>query len=165
MPGEASRELAVLLERRVRRVIGGDGVDGAVGERLAQRVDVLGLAQRRVHLAGGVVADARAASVSSRWCGVTSRVTAMPRDFRLAQDAHRAQRRDVRDVVARAVYSASSTSRATMMSSATRGQPRSPSRARHGALVHLGAVGERVILGVLDHGQVEVLARTRARGA
>ena len=33
-------ELAVFLEGRVRRVIGGDGVDGAVGERLAQRGDV-----------------------------------------------------------------------------------------------------------------------------
>ena len=41
----------------MRRVIGGDGVDGAVGERLTQSGDVFVGAQRRVDLAGGVVAE------------------------------------------------------------------------------------------------------------
>ena len=36
---------------RVRRVVGGDAVDRAVGERLAQRLDVALGAQRRAHLA------------------------------------------------------------------------------------------------------------------
>ena len=57
--GRGLAELAVLLERRVRRVVGRDAVDRAVGERLAERGDVLVLAERRVHLARGVVADER----------------------------------------------------------------------------------------------------------
>ena len=48
--------LAVLVLRGVRRVVGGDRVDRAVGERLAQRLDVLGGAQRRVDLVDRVVA-------------------------------------------------------------------------------------------------------------
>ena len=65
----------------------------------AQRLDVLGLAQRRVHLAGGVVAEQRLVGeqeVVRRHLGGDGDAARL----RLAQDAHRAQRRDVRDVVA-----------------------------------------------------------------
>ena len=57
-----------------------------------------------------------------------------------------------------------------MMSSATRGQPRRPRRVEMIALVHLRALGERVIFGVLDDREIEgarVLERAahdRARG-
>ena len=51
-----------------------------------------------------------------------------------------------------------------MTSSATRGQPRSPRRVLTRALVHLRALGERVILGVLDERQVE-RARVLERAA
>ena len=52
-------ELELLLLRRVRRVVGGDGVDGAVGEPLAQRLHVLGRAQRRIHLEVRIVVARR----------------------------------------------------------------------------------------------------------
>ena len=47
--------LAVLVLVRVRRVVGGDDVDGAVGQAGAQRLDVGGRAQRRVDLVDRVV--------------------------------------------------------------------------------------------------------------
>ena len=47
--------LAVLVLVRVRRVVGGDDVDGAVGQPVAQRLDVGGRAQRRVDLVDRVV--------------------------------------------------------------------------------------------------------------
>ena len=49
-------ERVLLVVARVRRVVGGDRVDGAVGQRVAQRGDVLVGAQRRVHLVDRVVA-------------------------------------------------------------------------------------------------------------
>ena len=49
-------EGVLLVVTRVRCVVGRDGVDGAVGERGPQRLDVLGRAQRRVDLEGRVVA-------------------------------------------------------------------------------------------------------------
>ena len=65
-PGDAERrmiELDVLLVVVVRRVVGGDDVDAAVGNALEHRIAVGGLAQRRVHLDVGVVrAPARRAS-------------------------------------------------------------------------------------------------------
>ena len=48
-------ELALLGVVVVRRVIGGDAVERAVGERRADRIAILRLAQRRVHLGVGVV--------------------------------------------------------------------------------------------------------------
>ena len=58
-PGRGLGHLDVLVEDAVRRVVGRDAVDRPVGERAAQRLDVLGLAQGRVHLARGVVAEQR----------------------------------------------------------------------------------------------------------
>ena len=52
-PGGAHRRLLerhLLLLARVRRVVGGDAVDGAVAQALDQRLPVLLGAQRRVHL-------------------------------------------------------------------------------------------------------------------
>ena len=43
-------ELHVLFHRRVGRVIGGDGVDGPVGQRLAQRRDVAVVRRGGLHL-------------------------------------------------------------------------------------------------------------------
>ena len=48
-------ELEHLLVRVVRRVVGGDHVDAAVGDAREHRVAVRGFAQRRVHLEVGVV--------------------------------------------------------------------------------------------------------------
>ena len=55
MPKAAARPLAVLVLVRVRGVVGGDDVDGAVGQAGAQRLDVGGGAQRRVDLVDRVV--------------------------------------------------------------------------------------------------------------
>ena len=52
-------ELDVLLVGVMRRVIGGDDVDAAVGDALQHGVAVAGLAQRRVHLGVGVVGHRR----------------------------------------------------------------------------------------------------------
>ena len=59
MPNGALIELDVLLVVVMRRVIGGDDVDAAVGEALQHRVAIGGLAQRRVHLDVGVVRHRR----------------------------------------------------------------------------------------------------------
>lgn len=56
MPGRASTEGVVLVLRGVWGVVGGDGVDGPVGQRGADGLDVLVGAQRRVDLEGRVVA-------------------------------------------------------------------------------------------------------------
>ena len=56
MPGGAWSSGASFVSRRVRRVIGGDGVDRAVGQAGLDRGDVGGGAQRRVDLEHGVVA-------------------------------------------------------------------------------------------------------------
>ena len=82
--------LAVLVLVRVRGVVGGDDVDRAVGQRLAQRLDVAAGAQRRVDLVDRVVACATSSSVSSRWCGVTSAVTFQPLRLGPADDLDRA---------------------------------------------------------------------------
>ena len=58
MPKRGLLELDLFLHRRVRRVVGGHGVDGAVGERLAQHVHVGLAAQRRVAFAARVVGGA-----------------------------------------------------------------------------------------------------------
>ena len=114
-------------------------------------------AQRRVHLEHRVVALGARSSVSSRWCGVTSAVTRMPRRL--------AQRRistlpavETWQTCSRApTCSASSTSRAMIASSATAGQPGRPSRAETIALVHLRALGQPGLLGVLGDHPVERL--------
>ena len=57
-PGHAEGrqlELAILLPVGVGRMIGDDGVDGAVREALDERGGILGGAQRRVHLQRGLV--------------------------------------------------------------------------------------------------------------
>ena len=53
--GRRALELDVLLDGRVRRVVGRDRVDRAVGERLEQRLLIGGRAQRRHHLGARVV--------------------------------------------------------------------------------------------------------------
>ena len=59
-PDDAERgavELDQLLVGVMRGVVGGDHVDGAVGDPLEHGVAIRRLAQRRVHLDVGVVAD------------------------------------------------------------------------------------------------------------
>ena len=56
-PERRAVELDHLLVGVMRRVIGGDDVDAAVGDALEHRVAIGRLAQRRVHLEVGVVAD------------------------------------------------------------------------------------------------------------
>ena len=64
MPNGALVELDALLVVVMRRVIGRDGVDGAVGDAVQHRVAIGRLAQRRVHLDVGVV-GVGAPSISS----------------------------------------------------------------------------------------------------
>ena len=118
--------LALLRLDRVRRVVGRDDVDRAVGERGAQRLDVLGAAERRVHLVRGVVARDELLGeqqVVRRDLGGDGDAAGL----RPADDLDGAGGRDVADVQAAPTCSASSTSRAMIDSSATAGQPASPS--------------------------------------
>ena len=59
IPGAASANSHSFSSDAVGRVVGGDAVDGAVGERAPERVDVFLFAERRVDLAGRVVAEQR----------------------------------------------------------------------------------------------------------
>jgi hypothetical protein len=92
-------ELAVLLEVAMRCMVGGDAVDGSIGECFAQRLAVFGLAQRRVDLASGVVADQRFVGQSEvvrrDLCGHRQAAA-----LGFSQQAHRPQTGDVRDVIA-----------------------------------------------------------------
>jgi len=49
-------ELHIFYRRLVRRVVGGDGIHGAVGESCEQRFAVLPRCQRRIHLEPRIVA-------------------------------------------------------------------------------------------------------------
>ena len=161
------RELAVLLELGVRRVIGRDAIDRAVGERRAERIDVFTFAQRRVHFARGVVAEDRIVREHEVMRRDLGRRADAAR-FGLAEEAHRAERRHVRDVITRPrVLGEEQIARHDDVFGdarpATKPEPR-----RDPALVHLGTLGERVILGVLNDGQVErarVLERAAHHGA
>ena len=54
-PGRRVVELGLLLLNGVRRVVGGDRIDRAVGQAAPKRVPILARAQRRVHLEVRVV--------------------------------------------------------------------------------------------------------------
>ncbi len=72
-------------------MIGRDRIDGAVRESLLQGVQILGLPQGWVHLAGGVVPDDRGIGqqqVMWRHLAGDREATAL----RFAHDAHRAER-------------------------------------------------------------------------
>ena len=155
IPGAASASSHVLVEDAVGRVVGGDAVDRPVGERRAQRLDVLRLAQRRVHLARRVVAEERLVGeeqVVRRHLGRRrrSRATFASRRRRTAP-----ARRDVRHVVPGAdVLGEEDVARDDDVLGDARPAAKAEPR-RDRPLVHLRAFGERVVLGVLDDRQVE----------
>ena len=94
------RPLGLLGLDRVRRVVGGHAVDGAVGQPPAQRVHVGPGAQRRVDLEHGVVA---AGEVVGEQQVVRGHLGGHPPALGLgpADDLHRAGRRYVADVQSR----------------------------------------------------------------
>ena len=115
----------------MRRVVGGDGVDGAVGEPGLDRRDVGVAAQRRIHLEHRV--ERRTALVGER--EVVRRGLRGDREAARLGGAHeldRARRGHVQEVQTRAPVSAARiTSRAMMTSSAAAGRPGMPSRLDH----------------------------------
>ncbi len=104
--GDAERrviELDLLLVVVMRRVVGRDDVDAAVGEPLQHRVAVGRLAQRRVHLRVGVVGHRRAEHLVGEHEVMRRHLAGHARAARLAV-AHRVERlprAHVRDVHAR----------------------------------------------------------------
>ena len=118
---------------RVRRVIGRDRVERAVGEPRAAGLAV-GLAER----SGGAILvlvskPSAAASVSVRWWGVTSAVTVMPRSRARRIIADAARRRDVRHVQVRAGHLGAAAGRARPAPPRPRaGLPGRPSRVETG---------------------------------
>ena len=141
MPGGASVNSTLLLVQRVRRVVGGDRVDRAVGER--RRGSAVAVARASAAAAPSsrwCRSRATASSVSVRWCGVDLGGDV---DAALARapdqlDRRRASRR-ARRAGARRSARASTRSRATCTSSAIAGLPGRPSRVETGALVHHAA--------------------------
>ena len=95
--------------------------------------------------------------MSSRWCGVTSAVTAQP--LLLAQRISSTEPAvETWQTCSREpTCPASRQSRAMIASSATAGQPAHAEDAGHRALVHLGVLGEPRLLGVLGDHPVERL--------
>ncbi len=95
--------------------------------------------------------------MSSRWCGHASAVTFQP--LLLAQRTISTEPAvETWQTCSReSTWAASRQSRAMIASSATAGQPRSPSRPGELALVHLGVLGQPRLLGVLGDDAVERL--------
>ncbi len=94
------RELTLLLGERVRRVVGGHAVDGAVHQRFHARLDVALAAQRGRHLAVGVVA---AHDLVGEQQVMRGHLRGHPDAARLgvAHEPHRARGGDVGDVQVR----------------------------------------------------------------
>ena len=93
--------------------------------------------------------------MSSRWCGVTSADDREPARLGLAQDAHRAEARDVGDVVAGpGRFGEQDVARDDDVFGDARPTAQTEPR-RDDPLVHLRALGERVVFGVLDDREIE----------
>jgi hypothetical protein len=140
----------------VRRVIGGDGVDRAVGQRLVKRCHVFRFAQWRVDFAGGVVTEQ--AGVGEQQvvrCDLAGHLHAACLGF--AHQRYRAARRDVGQVVPSLDVLGQDQ---VACHDHVLGNPRpalEPESRRDHALVHVGASSELVVLSVLDHRHPEVL--------
>ena len=182
IPLAASPNSTVLVDLGVRRVVGRDRVGGAVDEGRQARGRVGGRAERRIdperRAYGAAIeravgprvaaspshaqrrAPASHSSVSARWCGVTSQVTGRPAAFaRRTRSSAPAVETCVRcrraPGTSRMTSARIARSRATAASSAAAGQPFRPEHGRDEAVVRLGAVGERRLLGVVDDRQAE----------
>ncbi len=147
-------EFDVLFGGSMRGVVGGDAVDGAVGKRFAKGCDVLGLAQRRIDLAGGIVAKH----------GFVGQQEVMRGDFggdldasRLGftKDTDRAACGDVSHVVAGACVLGKECVPGDDDVLGDTGPAAEAEAGSDASFVHLGACGEGVVLAVLDHGEVE----------
>ena len=160
MPNGALIELDVLLVVVVRRVIGGDDVDAAVGDALQHGVAIGRLAQRRVHLDVGVVRHRRAEhlvgqhEMMRRHLAGDARRRAPCRSARRRASGARSCARCGRTPP---VSSASAMSRSAMIDSASPGMPRSPSARRVEPFVRDAVALERLLLAVLDDRHVEHL--------
>ena len=91
-------ELDVLLVDVMRRVIGGDRVDGAVGDPFDDRLAVLASSAAADSSSDSSRTTARPRRSRAMWCGVTSHVTRTPA-LRARGARHRSRRgREMRDV-------------------------------------------------------------------
>ena len=91
-------ERRLLAVRFVRGVVGGDGVDLAVGQCPAHGRDVGLGSQRRVHLEDRVVVDDTHSSVRVKWWGATSAVTGRPSRLERGDHGQRPGGRQVQEV-------------------------------------------------------------------
>jgi len=156
-PGHSHRRgvpLAVLGLDRVRRVVGGDGVDRAVGQPGAQGGDVGRGAQRRVDLEHRVVADGRVVGEHQVVRGDLGGDRDAP-GLRLGDDPDRPGGGDVADVQPRPDVL---DQQRVAGDDRLLGDPRPPGQAqasRHLALVQLRAAGQPGVLCVLGDHPVE----------
>ena len=149
-------KLALLLVQGMRRVVGDDAVDRAVGDAGTKRGGVLGRAQRRIHL------EVRVVSVVERGLVEEQVVRAdLGRDgqsLRLgrADELHAVRRRDVADVqgAAREAAQLDVTCDLDLLAG---GRPAGQAQARAGtALVHHAMLREGADLAVAGDGAVEL---------
>ena len=141
---------------RVGGVVGGHDVDGAVGQSLAQRLDVLGGAQRRVDLVDRVVALGQVVGedqvVGGDLRGDVAAAFLGPPD-----DVDRALGGDVAHVQTRADVLGEQAVAGDDRLLGDRGPAGQAESVRDAALVHLGALGQARFLGVLGDDAVEGL--------
>ena len=151
-----------LSSARVRRVIGGHGVDGAVGQARPQRLDVGVGPQRRIDLVDRVVGrHLRLGEQQVMGRHLRGHVPALR--LRPANQLHRAGRGHVTDVQPRTHVGREQHVPGDDRLLRDRRPPRQPEDAGELALVHLGALGQARLLCVLGHHPVErldVLQRT-----
>ena len=161
-PEGGGRPLAVLVLEGVRRVVGGDDVDGAVGETGPQRLGVGGSAQGRVDLVDRVVGRGQVVG-EEQVVGADLGGDVPPRRLGLPDDLDRPGGGDVADVEAGADVGGQQAVAGDHCLLGHRRPAGQPEPARELALVHLGALGQPRLLGVLGDDAVErldVLQRT-----
>ena len=148
--------LAVLVLVGVRGVVGGDDVDRPVGQPGAQRGAVCGGAQRRVDLEDRVVGLGELVSEQQVVrAGLRGDVDALA--LGVAHDLDRPGRGDVAHVQARAHVGGKQAVAGDDRLLGDGRPPGQPEAAGELALVHLGALGQARLLGVLGDDAVERL--------
>ena len=157
MPNGARSNSTLLLVVVVRRVVGRDDVDAAVGEAGEHRVAIGRLAQRRVHLDVGVVGDRRRQHLVGQHEMMRRHLAGHARAARLAvaHGVERLPRAHVRDVHDAAGQLGERDVAQRHDRFGLAGNPAQPERRRVKAFVRDAVALERLLLAVLDDRHVE----------